>query len=272
MKSIRLFTMVKDEVDIIEDWILYHGYIFGFNNLHIIDNYSTDGTYDILLKYQREKNIFLIRENDYRRKGEFMRHLIKDRINNNYDIAYPLDADEFIVLYQNGKIDINNLRVYLQQLPNNHSNYKTNYIQSTISSDNDIGYRRATIECQNGIYANYNNLAKTFFNNRKWNGQVDHGNHCPNQKYYMTDICLIHFHSRNLNQVKQKTINNVRGLGYDMNNLPQDKNLPGGHHVQRLRDIQENKFQLDTNYTKNDSSIDLREFNNFILNLHKIYL
>ena len=126
--------MVKDEVDIVEDWLLYHGYIFGFTNLYVIDNYSTDGTYEILQKYQKSKNIFLIREADYTRKGDYMRHLIKDRIGRNYDIAYPLDIDEFIVLYdrETRKINITNIRVYLHNLPNNYTNYKTNYIYSTI--------------------------------------------------------------------------------------------------------------------------------------------
>ena len=50
-KSIKLFTMVKDEVDIVEDWLKYHGSIFGYQNLYVIDNFSTDGTYEILLKY-----------------------------------------------------------------------------------------------------------------------------------------------------------------------------------------------------------------------------
>ena len=110
---IKLFTMVKDEVDIIEDWLLYHGSLFGFNNIYIIDNYSNDGTYEILLKYKNEKNIFLIREKDYKKKGIYMRHLIKDRIKQDYDIAIPIDSDEFIVFYnkQNNCISIENIRI-----------------------------------------------------------------------------------------------------------------------------------------------------------------
>ena len=29
---IKLFTMVKDEIDIVEDWLKYHGTLFGYNN------------------------------------------------------------------------------------------------------------------------------------------------------------------------------------------------------------------------------------------------
>ena len=44
--SVKLFTMVKDEVDIIEYWIMYHGKLFGYENLFIVDNMSTDGTFE----------------------------------------------------------------------------------------------------------------------------------------------------------------------------------------------------------------------------------
>ena len=36
---IKLFTMVRDEVDIIEDWILYHGTLFGFENLFLDESH-----------------------------------------------------------------------------------------------------------------------------------------------------------------------------------------------------------------------------------------
>ena len=35
--SIKIFTMVKNEVDIIEYWIKYHGKMVGYENLYIVD-------------------------------------------------------------------------------------------------------------------------------------------------------------------------------------------------------------------------------------------
>ena len=35
--KIKLFTMVKNEDDIVEQWIQYHGKLFGYNNLSIVD-------------------------------------------------------------------------------------------------------------------------------------------------------------------------------------------------------------------------------------------
>ena len=48
--TVKLFTMVKDEDDIIDIWIKYHGWLFGYNNLYIVDNFSTDNTYNIIKK------------------------------------------------------------------------------------------------------------------------------------------------------------------------------------------------------------------------------
>ena len=50
---IKLFTMVKNESDIIEHWIKYHGKLFGYDNLYIIDNKSDDGTWEIIQDYEK---------------------------------------------------------------------------------------------------------------------------------------------------------------------------------------------------------------------------
>lgn len=64
--KIIICTMVKDEDDIIEDWIIYHGEIFGYNNIFIFDNYSTDNTFNICQKYVKN-GIHLLREGDYKK-------------------------------------------------------------------------------------------------------------------------------------------------------------------------------------------------------------
>ena len=43
--------MVKDEDDIIREWIEYCGNLFSYENLYIIDNYSTNNTYEICKEY-----------------------------------------------------------------------------------------------------------------------------------------------------------------------------------------------------------------------------
>jgi hypothetical protein len=38
----KVFTVTKNEYDLIEDWIMYHGWLVGYENVIIIDNGSTD--------------------------------------------------------------------------------------------------------------------------------------------------------------------------------------------------------------------------------------
>ncbi len=254
-KKVKLFMMVKDEVDIIEDWLKYHGSIFGFSNLYIIDNYSKDGTYEILQKYQEgRRGIYLIRKKDYKLKGDYMYHLMKD-VAKNYDIAYPLDADEFIVFYDKvgNRIRTDNIRNYLDGLSTDHDNYKANYIMSTIDTADHIGYERATVQANFGLYTDYGRMAKTFFNNHKWKTRsLDHGNHHPNSDYLLTDICLLHYHCRNLEQMKKKVYNNVEGLGFSTTDLEKLEALPrdsvGNHHIRSLIAILKGTFSINTNF------------------------
>ena len=243
--------MVKDEIDIVEDWLIYHGSLFGFENLYIIDNYSSDGTYKLLKKYQKNNNINLTQEKYYQKKGDYIQNMI-NKIK--YDIAYPLDIDEFIVYYDKKKnmIDPLNVVKYINSLPDKNI-YKANYIISLVDMSNNYGYEHAAKESLYGKYEDYGDFAKSFFNN-KWKGKLDHGNHCYMDDYHLTDLCLVHYHDRNKDQIIKKIENNVKGLGYkiDLNYLKKlDENCCGNHHVRRLIDILENKQILVTNIPRN---------------------
>src|SRR5210317_1898708 len=111
---IKLFTMVKDEDDIVEDWILYHGTLFGYENLYIVDNMSNDNTYVIMQKYE-EKGVNIYSHPNYLEKGNIMKQLID---NNPCTIAFPLDIDEFIVYYdkESNRISTENIVSYLHNL------------------------------------------------------------------------------------------------------------------------------------------------------------
>ena len=94
----KIFTMVKGEVDIVSDWVLYHGTIFGFANLYIIDNLSQDGTWEELKSLKNKYNINICRLPDYTKKGDYMTMLMKSFCVKG-ELAFPIDIDEFIVCY-----------------------------------------------------------------------------------------------------------------------------------------------------------------------------
>ena len=277
MTRIHLFTMVKDEVDIVEDWVKYHGKMFGYNNLFVIDNYSTDGTYEILEEYNKNNGLHLIRETDYKMKGDYMRHLIKDNDKGkNCDIAYPLDIDEFICYYNsvNGDLDPNKTYDNIKQLYEKYKHmslFKTSYISTMVSSHDNIGHENGIKDIKYGIYDDSRkNLNKTFINNNRYNGDIDHGNHIPMGRYKSTNIVLIHYHLRNQVQIDKKVINNVIGLGHkdDLNYLlktiEQNPNLPGNHHIKNRIKMLQGTYQYDFYFTPNKNTVNLELIGKYI--------
>jgi len=267
---IKLFTMVKDECDIIRDWILYHGFLFGYNNLFIIDNMSIDGTYEIINEFL-DKGINIYRESNYSEKGTFMRNLINTHCCS-YDVAFPIDIDEFVVYHECGMKNVNCdkdiIINYINGLGSVSSIYKANYLTSMITQEG--GYERAVCENKWSIYSDYGSHAKSFFRVDLYNGPIDHGNHIGQSNgYVVSNICLVHFHCRNLEQMKKKVCNNVTGLGYinDINSLrnliKNNPNCSGNHHVKHQINILECEYRLDL-WTPDEHFIDLSDLNNYL--------
>ena len=245
----KIFTMVKGEADVVTDWVLYHGTIFGFKNLYIIDNLSLDGTWQVLQKLKSKYNINIYRLPDYKKKGEYMTNFMRSFCGK-FELAFPINIDEFIVCYDK---NTNNIycdnysfsRVF-KQLPL-AAVYKMNYINCKLLGPD--GYQRATLEATNGVYVNYGANAKSFFNSTLFNGNIDHGNHYNTNKYVITDLCLVHYHCQNLQQFKKKIYNNVSGFGYNPLDLPELKkkcapNNIGYKNIRLQVDILENNYKI----------------------------
>jgi hypothetical protein len=169
---VKILTMVKGEIDIVEDWVLYHGSIFGYNNLFIIDNYSLDGTFEKLVELKKKFNINILRLPNYKKKGEYMTILLRNYCKNN--VVFPIDIDEFIVYYDKPSNSINcNKSIilnYICSLPQ-HPIFKMNYIQGKILKQD--GYTQATIESKYGEYDDRGMHAKTFFRSNLFKGEID---------------------------------------------------------------------------------------------------
>lgn len=257
---VKLFTMVKDEIDIVRDWIIYHGTIFGYHNLYIIDNFSTDGTYEALEEL-RHTGIKIYRMEDYRKKGIYMKELIDKYTNISDPIAFPLDIDEFIAYYDNNQISVDKelINNYIHNLEK-ASIYKVNYIIPIITKK--YGYSRAVGEADYGKFCNLEDLGKSFIDIRYYNGEIDHGNHIQQKDYFLSKIVLIHYHERNYNQMIKKIKNNVSGFQYpfdDINALKKkikdNQFCEGHHHVINQIAILENKYKLNIEENIDTSSL-----------------
>jgi len=266
---VKIFTMVKDELDIVIDWVIYHGHIFGFSNLYIIDNYSSDGTYEALKKMKEEFKINVIQLPDYKKKGLYMTFFMRNICNN--ELAFPIDIDEFIVCYNKNtnKISCNKETFFMElsHLPRVPV-YKMNYIQSKILIPN--GYKRATVESKYGKYDDRKQFAKSFFHSTLFKGIIDHGNHYRTTNYCLSNFCLVHFHTRNIEQIKLKVHNNVSGLGHDPSDINKLRQIliespvtEGHHHISKQIEILEGNFNI-TKDKYEDNFISLAPLNSLI--------
>ena len=265
--------MVKGEADIVEDWVKYHGVLFGFQNLFIIDNMSLDGTYQILSRLKNTYNINIFRATDYSKKGNYMTHFTRKYGNN--DVVFPIDIDEFIVYYDkktNTVIsDYNTINNYINSLPQLPV-FKMNYIHSKVLTQD--GYQRAAVESSFGHYDYRGSVAKTFFKSNLFKGVIDHGNHYITDKYILTKLCLVHFHTRNLDQIKKKAYNNVKGFGHNPFDihylkyvLSTNPNIEGSHHISKQISILEKTFNIPVEQQLADD-ICLTPLNDFIRNIN----
>jgi len=95
----KIFTVTKNETDLIEDFIIYHGNVFGFKNIIIIDNMSTCPIVkDVYTRYIKH-GIIVVSETSYEGNSQgnaFTRHMLKYKKACKFLIG--LDTDEFFMI------------------------------------------------------------------------------------------------------------------------------------------------------------------------------
>lgn len=101
--SVKVFCQVKDDSDIIEDWILWHSHLFGGASLVLIADRPSAKTAAILRKYSSTSLILEAPLGDWPpelgwddKRTYNINKAIKD-YGRDADFVIPLDADEFIV-------------------------------------------------------------------------------------------------------------------------------------------------------------------------------
>ena len=95
----KIFTVTKNETDLIEDFIKYHGEIFGFNNIIIIDNMSTCPIVKNVYKKYMKMGVTIVTELRYdgTSQGEaFTKHMLKYKKACKFLIG--LDTDELFIV------------------------------------------------------------------------------------------------------------------------------------------------------------------------------
>lgn len=217
--TIKCFCQARNEVDIIEDWILYHGYLFGMDNVYVLDDGSDDGTEKVLEKYQgRAKIVWLDKPHrGLREKSENLGRIM-EKERRKADVLIPLDADEFIALP--GSCDRTRIR---KSIANELSwrdwgLYKfSGYYESVPLKENDgrpvgeiVTFRRVReVYEMKKVYFRASNYVAVGFGQHA--GYVN----SKIESAYLSDLILIHYSVRGKQQFLKKCLNGVQGYNYD---------------------------------------------------------
>jgi hypothetical protein len=141
LPRVACIMMQRDEEDLIRQWVSYHANLFGIDNLFIFDNGSMS---PLVTRYLRDLesqglNVEWSRTgaDDYHRKGELIGSLIRS-LADRYDLFFPLDCDEFLVL-KIGKSEIKSDRENILGALSEHRG-STNALRVNEAFYNILGY------------------------------------------------------------------------------------------------------------------------------------
>ncbi len=104
MARVKCIAMHRDEDVLLEPWLKYHGYLFGFENIFLFDHGSVQPEVVALLDFYEQLGVEIRRDlttpGDFHGKGQHFANVIRHWDNSeDYDFVFPLDCDEFLALF-----------------------------------------------------------------------------------------------------------------------------------------------------------------------------
>lgn len=182
--------VVKNEDDLIEPWLFFHGHLFGLDNLYVFDNGSTSPrTLAILDRYSElgvQVDYSRRTLEDYKSRSLWLGACFRNLGEQGYDFILPLDCDEFFALRDTDRViqcDKDVILRELEKLAGRHAVF-----QAFHSYPNLIG--------KPGVYLGWPQK-KHFFSQRSFN-TTDHGFHnvtgSEDATFEKTEFGYIHFH------------------------------------------------------------------------------
>ena len=95
--------MQRNETALLDAWFRYHGYLFGLENLTVLDNGSTNAaTVDILRRYERAGSVIawgLKTEADFIARHRHCDDIVRGWAPDQFEHAIGLECDEFITVF-----------------------------------------------------------------------------------------------------------------------------------------------------------------------------
>ncbi len=192
--------MTKNELPLIEDWIKYHGHLFSFENLFIIDRSTDQQVLNIYQKYENSGiNVITTNANLNRLATEITSIMHRHKGRNSFLIK--LDTDEFLAYRKSddgGEFANHDITSILNSLPVTGQKYKASYTARSVPQTQS--FTRPCTELTT-FAAPSQTEEKSFFHCDSFIS-IDLGCHrgktSNDEGFIPTTLTTIHFHSINL--------------------------------------------------------------------------
>lgn len=204
-RTMQIYIMTKNEWPLIKSNIFYHGTIFGFRNIYVIDA-SSDPLVLAFLRAAHEKlGVTVIYSTSNLNTVEEEMNMIMTREKNKTDFLIKLDTDEIVVHYDptTNKMSTNPkiIRSYLNLLPFDGGKLKIGYQAFAMMTYSNCSVSDNTfiVSRRNGLFAATN--FKSFFATKTF-GHYDLGGHEGSvlassnvTTLHKTKLSIMHYHN-----------------------------------------------------------------------------
>ena len=227
--EVKIFTVTKNETDLLEDFVQYHGSIFGFSNVILIDNDSDCKVVLELYRKFRCMGVVVEKHSSYRGQSQgeaFTKYMSKYRHQCKFMVG--LDTDEFIqfpgFMAKNLSSSLENLRngfrAYFSGLRGDASKFNVVTYFNSVPDPSDISYKNQKVSRPARDIVHFSQAPakpkKCFFRSKTF---LSTGNGCHKGKVskgveVTSKLCYVHFHSTGARRSVERARSIVSGYGY----------------------------------------------------------
>lgn len=246
----KVFTVTKNEYDLIEDFINYYGRIFGYGNVVILDNGSDNqAVLDVYTRYStRGVTIRTVYGYEGGKQGEHFTQVMRE-YRDKAEFLIGLDTDCFFCV--NGKCDPSTIQQYLRSLPMDRDKFimkkfLMSVVDATSENYRDNKYVRPTdctkfvlrtgysgTECPH-VFFRASNFVSTSVGNHS--GETTTG-----REFFCEDVCYVHYHETGRKRHVERCKTILLAYGYIHESMTPQEQLdtliryPNGGGIHRQR-------------------------------------
>ncbi len=239
---VKIFVLTKNEYDIIGDFLLYYGSIFGFENIVVIDNGSSrQDVLDIYTTFKSKGVTIIVDRSNIMYHGEIMTKHMND-YKDTCKFMIPLDTDEFMFWTDSSdEISRDKVMQYFESIPQDVSIVRFKHFWGSVPG-NKYSYLKPVREITDFYDQNWDKVfvrASKFVSMAKGN---HHAEVTGGKRVISESLGLLHFHDVGIARQLERCEQAVAGHGFTninkkiiekIRDCHKFKMGQGGHHCRQ---------------------------------------